>query len=68
MNPQPSKRARATMVVIAFWLLFAFWWLALYFGLHGGIITYSLLLTAIALFVKAICASSRLSKDEVSGD
>jgi hypothetical protein len=63
-----SKRARVTVLAIAFWLLFAFWWLALYFRLRGGVIRYSLLLSAIVLFVKANRVRGRLSEDKASGD
>jgi len=51
-DPLSSKRMRLTMFS-CFWLLFIFWLVALYCGLRGGLTTYSLLLIAIVVFVKA---------------
>ena len=42
-----------TVFSLAFWFLFAFWIVALWFGLRGGVITYALLLVAIFLLVRA---------------
>jgi hypothetical protein len=51
-DPLKAKRVRPTMFSL-FWLLFIFWLVALYRGLGGGLTTYSLLLMAIVVFVKA---------------
>jgi uncharacterized membrane protein len=48
-----SKRVRATLLSVSFLLLFAFWLVALDCGLRGGLTTYSILLVAIVVLVKA---------------
>jgi hypothetical protein len=49
---------RPTILWLTFWLLFAFWFIAFFFHLTGGLTTYALLVTAIAFFIKA----SRVTK------
>ena len=48
-----SKRVRATLLSVSFLLLFAFWLVALYCGLRGGLTTYALLLVAIVVILNA---------------
>ncbi len=52
-NDLSCRRRGGGVLSLAFWLLFAFWLVALYLGLHGGITTYSLLLISIVVLVKS---------------
>jgi hypothetical protein len=45
---------RVPILWLAFWLLFAFWFAAFFLHLHGGVTTYTLLVVAIALFLKEV--------------
>ncbi len=46
------RRMRLPMLWFAFCLLFGFWVAAFFFHLGGGLTTYSLLVIALALFVR----------------
>jgi hypothetical protein len=46
-----SKRVRLTLFSVSFFLLFAFWLVALYCGLRGGLTTYALLLVAVVVIL-----------------
>jgi hypothetical protein len=48
-----SKRVRLTLFSVSFLLLFAFWLVALYCGLRGGLTTYALLLVAVVVILNA---------------
>jgi hypothetical protein len=50
---------RVPILWLAFWLLFAFWFAAFFLHLHGGVTTYTLLVVAIALFLKRGRLSAR---------
>jgi hypothetical protein len=44
---------RLTLFSVSFLLLFAFWLVALYCGLRGGLTTYALLLVAVVVILNA---------------
>ena len=46
-----SKQVRLTLFSVSFFLLFAFWLVALYCGLRGGLTTYALLLVAVVVIL-----------------
>jgi len=46
-----SKRVRLTLFSVSFLLLFAFWLVALYCGLRGGLTTYTLLVVAVVVIL-----------------
>jgi hypothetical protein len=50
---------RVPILWLAFWLLFAFWFAAFFLHLQGGVTTYTLLVVAIALFIKIGRLSAR---------
>jgi len=50
---------RPSVLWLLFWMLFVFWFVAFYFHLGGGLVTYSLFLIAIAFFVRAASATKR---------
>ncbi len=54
------RRMRSPMLGFAFCLLFAFWVAAFFFHLGGGLTTYSLLVIALALFVRKAHVSKRV--------
>jgi hypothetical protein len=51
---------RPRLIWLAFWVLCAFWFIGFYFHLTGGLTTYGLFLTTIALFVKASRSNKRV--------
>ena len=50
---------RPRLLWLAFWVLFAFWFVALYFNLTGGLTTYGLFITAIVFLIKASRVATR---------
>jgi hypothetical protein len=48
---------------LAFYLLFAFWLIAVLYHLRGGLTTYALVLMSIVLFVKATRKSRQSSRE-----
>ena len=51
---------RLPILWFAFCLLFTFWVAAFFFHLGGGLTTYSLLVIALALFVRKACVTDRV--------
>jgi hypothetical protein len=54
-----DSNMRVPILWLAFWLLFAFWFAAFFLHLHGGVTTYTLLVVAIAWFLKRGRLSAR---------
>jgi len=50
---------RLPLLWYAFWLLFVFWLVAFFFHLRGGLTTYALLVTGIALFLRRTRVDAR---------